>query len=41
MTRWRHPARFRQWRPDRDPASCTFEQIAFSPPDLADALDGG
>jgi ATP-dependent DNA ligase len=26
--RLRHPARFRRWRPDRDPASCTFEQLA-------------
>jgi ATP-dependent DNA ligase len=25
--RLRHPARFRRWRPDRDPASCTFTQI--------------
>src|SRR4051794_1772775 len=24
--RLRHPARFRHWRPDRDPESCTFEQ---------------
>jgi ATP-dependent DNA ligase len=25
--RLRHPARFRRWRDDRDPTSCTFEQI--------------
>jgi ATP-dependent DNA ligase len=25
--RLRHPARFRRWRPDRDPLTCTFEQI--------------
>jgi ATP-dependent DNA ligase len=25
--RLRHPARFRRWRPDRDPRSCTFEQL--------------
>jgi ATP-dependent DNA ligase len=25
--RLRHPARFRRWRPDRDPLSCTFDQI--------------
>ncbi|MDQ3945208.1 MAG: ATP-dependent DNA ligase [Actinomycetota bacterium] len=25
--RFRHPARFRHWRPDRDPRSCTFEQF--------------
>ena len=36
--RWRHPARFLRWRPDRDPASCTFDQLAFSPPALADVL---
>ena len=36
--RWRHPARFLRWRPDRAPASCTFEQIAFSPPELSHVL---
>jgi ATP-dependent DNA ligase len=25
--RFRHPARFLRWRPDRDPRSCTFEQL--------------
>jgi ATP-dependent DNA ligase len=25
--RFRHPTRFRRWRPDRDPRSCTFEQL--------------
>src|SRR5215212_6982015 len=25
--RFRHPGRFRRWRPDRDPASCTFDQL--------------
>jgi ATP-dependent DNA ligase len=25
--RFRHTARFRRWRPDRDPASCTYEQL--------------
>jgi ATP-dependent DNA ligase len=25
--RLRHPARFRRWRPDRDPASCTARQF--------------
>jgi ATP-dependent DNA ligase len=25
--RFRHPARFLRWRPDRDPASCTFDQL--------------
>ena len=26
-TRFRHTARFRNWRPDRDPESCTYEQL--------------
>jgi len=26
--RFRHASRFLRWRPDRDPASCTFEQLA-------------
>jgi ATP-dependent DNA ligase len=26
--RFRHPARFKRWRPDRMPESCTFEQFA-------------
>jgi ATP-dependent DNA ligase len=25
--RFRHPARFRRWRPDRDPGSCRLEQL--------------
>jgi ATP-dependent DNA ligase len=25
--RFRHTARFRRWRPDRDPESCTYEQL--------------
>ena len=25
--RFRHPARFRRWRPDRDPVSCRLEQL--------------
>jgi ATP-dependent DNA ligase len=28
VDRLRHPARFLRWRPDRAPASCTFEQLA-------------
>ena len=39
--RFRHTAQFRRWRPDRDPGSCTYEQlerpIEF---DLADILAG-
>ncbi|TDC78588.1 ATP-dependent DNA ligase [Streptomyces hainanensis] len=26
--RFRHTARFRRWRPDRDPASCGYDQLA-------------
>jgi ATP-dependent DNA ligase len=25
--RFRHPVKFLRWRPDRDPASCTFDQL--------------
>jgi ATP-dependent DNA ligase len=25
--RFRHTAQFFRWRPDRDPRSCTFEQL--------------
>jgi len=38
-TRFRHTAQWRRWRPDREPASCTYEQlerpVRF---DLADIL---
>lgn len=30
--RFRHSARFRRWRPDRDAASCTFDQLDVAPP---------
>src|SRR5919197_991434 len=36
--RFRHPARFRRWRPDRDPRSCTLDQLEIAPPSLADVL---
>ena len=36
--RFRHPARFRRWRPDRDPASCTFDQLAAAAPPLGELL---
>lgn len=26
-TRFRHTTQFKRWRPDRDPASCTYEQL--------------
>ena len=35
--RFRHPARFRRWRPDRDPRSCTFEQLELPPLEVSAA----
>ena len=32
LDRLRHPARFRRWRPDRDPQSCSFEQFEAESP---------
>ncbi len=38
-TRFRHSAQFRRWRPDRDPRSCTYEQLEEPMRfDLADVL---
>ncbi len=31
-SRFRHNARFLRWRPDRDPASCTYAQLEATPP---------
>jgi ATP-dependent DNA ligase len=28
--RFRHPARFRRWRPDRDPSSCRLEELVHA-----------
>jgi ATP-dependent DNA ligase len=36
--RFRHPARFRRWRPDREPRSCTLEQLRVSPPEVSGML---
>ena len=37
--RFRHTAQFNRWRPDRDPRSCTFEQLEEPVKyDLADIL---
>ena len=36
--RFRHAARFRRWRPDRDPRSCTFEQLEPAAWDPAEVL---
>jgi ATP-dependent DNA ligase len=32
--RFRHPGRFRRWRPDRDARSCTLDQLEAPPVDL-------
>jgi ATP-dependent DNA ligase len=32
--RFRHQARFRRWRPDRDPRSCTYDQLETPTPEL-------
>jgi ATP-dependent DNA ligase len=37
-TRLRHPARFRRWRPDREPRSCTTHQLVASSSDVAGLL---
>ena len=40
--RFRHTAQFVRWRPDRDPRSCTYEQLDEPVPhDLADILGSG
>jgi len=38
--RFRHTVQFERWRPDRDPRSCTFDQLdQVAAYDLADVLD--
>jgi ATP-dependent DNA ligase len=40
-TRFRHTAQFRRWRPDRDPRSCTYDQLDTPVRyDLAEVLAG-
>ena len=34
--RFRHAATFVRWRDDRDPASCTFDQLGESAPSFDD-----
>ena len=34
--RFRHAATFVRWRDDRDPRSCTFEQVGAEPPSWAE-----
>ena len=37
--RLRHPARFQRWRTDRDPASCTMDQLAApAPPEFTEVF---
>ena len=40
--RFRHTAQFARWRPDKDPADCTFEQLDEPVSyDLSEVLSGG
>ena len=40
--RLRHPAQFLRWRPDRDPASCSYEQLDVAvPSELAAVFSAG
>jgi ATP-dependent DNA ligase len=36
VDRFRHPARFRRWRPDREPRSCNIDQIRVDAADFAE-----
>jgi ATP-dependent DNA ligase len=36
--RFRHAARFRRWRPDRDPRSCRLEQLDLAAHDPQEML---
>jgi ATP-dependent DNA ligase len=38
--RFRHAATFRRWRPDRDPRSCTYDQLEVTPPEELAAVFG-
>jgi ATP-dependent DNA ligase len=38
--RLRHTARFRRWRPDRDPESCTYDQLDVAVPALLSDVFG-
>jgi ATP-dependent DNA ligase len=37
--RFRHPAKLRRWRPDRDPRSCRLDQLDAPTPPAADILE--
>jgi ATP-dependent DNA ligase len=38
--RFRHPGRFRRWRPDRDPSSCLLAQLELPAVDVGELLPG-
>jgi ATP-dependent DNA ligase len=38
--RFRHPGRFRRWRPDREPRECLLEQLDAPAADLRELLPG-
>ena len=41
-SRFRHPAHFRRWRPDKKPSECTYEQLEVVPPhELAQIFASG
>ena len=41
-SRFRHPAHFRRWRPDKKPQNCTYEQLEVVPPyELAQIFQNG
>jgi ATP-dependent DNA ligase len=41
-SRFRHTAQFKRWRPDREPQSCTYDQLDIPVRfDLADILGSG
>jgi ATP-dependent DNA ligase len=41
IDRFRHPARFRRWRPDRHPTSCTIDQLDLEPAAMGRLLEPG
>jgi ATP-dependent DNA ligase len=41
IDRFRHPARLRRWRPDRDPRSCTLDQLDLPPAAMGRLLATG
>ena len=38
--RFRHAARFRRWRPDKEPAACTYDQLESTTPELLSVVFG-